>query len=116
MQRKMIDLTYLNDVTDGDVSTKRQLIELFFAQADEIKQRFIVAQLSDDLDEINRTAHIAKSTTRVMGISNIADKMEELQRMAEKKETPELYPALINYFLDEIPHAIKELRAELAKM
>ena len=99
----MIDLTYLNDVTDGDVATKRQLIELFFAQADEIKQRFIVAQLSDNIDEISRVAHIA-------------EKMEELQRMAEKKETPELYPALINYYLDEIPNAIKELRAEMAKM
>ena len=112
----MIDLTYLNDVTDGDVATKRQLIELFFAQADEIKQRFIVAQLSDNIDEISRVAHIAKSTTKVMGINNIAEKMEELQRMAEKKETPELYPALINYYLDEIPNAIKELRAEMAKM
>ena len=32
----MIDLTYLNDITDGDVATKKQLIELFFTQADEI--------------------------------------------------------------------------------
>ena len=44
----MIDLTYLNDITDGDVATKKQLIELFFTQADEIKQRFIIAELSDD--------------------------------------------------------------------
>jgi len=112
----MIDLAYLNDITDGDVATKRQLIELFFMQADEIKQRFIVAELSDDVDEISRTAHIAKSTTRVMGINDVADKMERLQRISEKKETPDEYPALIKYYLDNIPTAIEELKAELAKL
>ena len=112
----MIDLTYLNDITDGDVATKKQLIELFFTQADEIKQRFILSQLSDDVDEIGRTAHIAKSTTRVMGINDVADKMEQLQRLSEKKETPEMYPTLIKYYLDEIPSAIDELKEELAKM
>ena len=112
----MIDLTYLNDITDGDVATKKQLIELFFTQADEIKQRFILSQLSDDVDEIGRTAHIAKSTTRVMGINDVADKMEQLQRLSEKKETPEMYPTLIKYYLDEIPSAIDALKKELAKM
>ena len=112
----MIDLTYLNDITDGDVATKKQLIELFFTQADEIKQRFILSQLSDNVDEIGRTAHIAKSTTRVMGINDVADKMEQLQRLSEKKETPEMYPTLIKYYLDEIPSAIDELKKELAKM
>ena len=112
----MIDLTYLNDITDGDVATKKQLIELFFTQADEIKQRFILSQLSDNVDEIGRTAHIAKSTTRVMGINDVADKMEQLQRLSEKKETPEMYPTLINYYLDNIPLAIDALKEELAKM
>lgn len=112
----MIDLTYLNDITDGDVATKKQLIELFFTQADEIKQRFILSQLSDNVDEIGRTAHIAKSTTRVMGINDVADKMEQLQRLSEKKETPEMYPTLINYYLDNIPSAIDALKEELAKM
>lgn len=112
----MIDLTYLNDITDGDVATKKQLIELFFTQADEIKQRFILSQLSDNVDEIGRTAHIAKSTTRVMGINDVADKMEQLQRLSEKKEMPEMYPKLIKYYLDEIPSAIDALKKELAKM
>ncbi len=112
----MIDLAYLNDITDGDVATKKQLIELFFTQADEIKQRFIVAELSDNFDEIGRTAHIAKSTTRVMGINDIADRMELLQRLAENKETPDEYPALIKYYLDNIPTAIEELKVEVAKL
>lgn len=112
----MIDLTYLNDITDGDNDTKRQLIELFFTQADEIKQRFIMAQLSDNVEEIGRTAHIAKSTTRVMGINNIADKMQDLQLLTEKKEAPEQYPVLVRYYLDEIPQAIAELKAELSQL
>lgn len=112
----MIDLTYLNDITDGDNATKRQLIELFFTQADEIKQRFIVAELSDNVAEISRTAHIAKSTTRVMGINDIADKMEMLQRLTERHELPEQYPALIKFYVDNIPHAIEELKAALEAM
>lgn len=112
----MIDLTYLDDITDGDVATKRQLIELFFAQADEIKQRFIVAQLSDDVEEIGRTAHIAKSATRVMGIENVAGRMEELQSLSERRVAPERYRELVDFYLAEIPAAIEELKTELARI
>ena len=76
----------------------------------------ILFMLSDDTDEIGRTAHIAKSTTRVMGLNDIADRMEQLQRMAENKETPDQYPALIKFYLDNIPTAIEELKAEIAKL
>jgi HPt (histidine-containing phosphotransfer) domain-containing protein len=112
----MIDLTYLDDITDGDNDTRRQLIELFFTQVDEIRQRFIVAQLSDNIDEISKTAHIAKSTMMVMGITNIAQQMEKLQHLAEKKEAPETYKELINAFLTEIPTAILELKKELKRI
>jgi hypothetical protein len=51
-----------------------------------------------------------------MGLNDIADKMELLQRLSEKKETPDEYPALIKYYLDNIPIAIEELKVEIAKL
>jgi hypothetical protein len=42
--------------------------------------------------------------------------MELLQRLSEKKETPDQYPALIKFYLDNIPTAIEELKAEIAKL
>ena len=53
---------------------------------------------------------------REEGFDDIADKMELLQRLSEKKETPDEYPALIKYYLDNIPIAIEELKVEIAKL
>lgn len=106
----MIDLSYLNDITDGDMEAKNQIISLFFSQASEIMQRFEAARLAGDVEEIGQIAHLAKSTSRVMGITNVSDKMEELQHIVDRHEQPERYNELVDFYIKEIPAALDELR------
>lgn len=112
----IIDLTYLNDISDGDADTKRQLIDLFISQAGEIKERFNKAAESNNIVEIGRTAHLAKSTTKVMGINVISNAMKVLQDLAEEGRDTERYPQLIQIYLDNIPVAISELQQEISCM
>lgn len=112
----MIDLTYLNDITDGDAEAKRQIISLFLTQAEEIMQRFDAARNTGDIDEIGRIAHLAKSTSKVMGISGVSEKMQELQLLADRHEQTERYDELINVYFNDIPVALDELRQVLGSL
>ncbi len=113
---KHIDLAYLNDISGGDAETKIQLTQLFFDQVDEIKERFSKAMGSNDLEEIQKTAHLAKSSTRVMGANDIANKMVELEQNIKQKTENFDYKPFINYFNDNIPFVIAELKAELSTL
>jgi len=110
----MIDLSYLNDITDGDTEAKNQIINLFFTQASEIMQRFTAARLAGDVAEIGHIAHLAKSTSRVMGIKHVSDKMQELQHLVDNSEHPERYNELIDFYFSEVPVAIEELKKEIS--
>ncbi len=106
----MIDLSYLNDITDGDNEAKSQIISLFLTQVGEIMQRFASARLAGDVEEIGRIAHLAKSTSRVVGMIAISDKMQELQHLVDNHKNPERYDGLVDYYLQEMPLAMEELR------
>ncbi len=106
----MIELSYLKDIAEGDRETENQLIELFIIQVEEIRQRFEKAFKDNNIDEIAKIAHLAKSTTKVMGITTVSENMQKLQHLAEKSESTSLYPTLVQSFYDNIPIAVKELQ------
>lgn len=113
MEYKYINLNYIENISDGDVKTKIQLIELFFTQVKDILQRFDNAIKQNDIQLISATAHLAKSSVKVMGISNIAEKMLELETTAKQNIKSENYNSLIEYFKQNIPFALTELNNEL---
>ncbi len=112
----MIDLTYLTDVTDGDTDSMRQLIEMFLIQSQEITENFKEAESNNDAEAIGRIAHLAKSTSKVMGISDVSDKMQELQGLVDNHEHPERYGELVGYYYSKMPVAVEELKQKLAEI
>ncbi|MBQ3689675.1 MAG: Hpt domain-containing protein [Bacteroidales bacterium] len=110
-----INLNYLNTVSAGDKAVKKQIIELFFTQMDEISGKLQEALDKKDYKELSQTAHLAKSSLRIMGIDDIAQQMEVLQETASEESEVHRYPELVKYFLKNIPFAVKELQEELSK-
>ena len=111
---KYINLDYLNEVSGGDENVKKQIIEMFLTQMSEVSETLKTALKNSDYKTLSETAHLAKSSLRIMGIEDIALKMETLQQTAAQNEKRENYPALINYFLERIPLAEKELQEEIS--
>jgi HPt (histidine-containing phosphotransfer) domain-containing protein len=111
---KYIDLTYLNEISGGDRASKNQIIEIFLTQMEETADNLKDFLAKGEYKKLSETAHTAKSSLRIMGIENIAQKMETLQNLAAKNENPESYQFLVNYFTDNIPYALKELKSELS--
>ncbi|MBQ3656051.1 MAG: Hpt domain-containing protein [Bacteroidales bacterium] len=109
-----INMSYLNEVSGGDISIKKEIIEMFFSQMQETSTLLKENLSNRNYQKLSEVAHTTKSSLRVMGAEDIAKKMEELQFTAAKNESTENYPVLVNYFLENIPLVIQELESEIS--
>ena len=83
---------------------------------DEILQKFSTALEKNDVQQISTTAHLAKSSVKVMGINNIAEKMLELEQSAKQNINQNSYKQIIEYFRQNIPAALNELSQEIEQL
>ncbi|MBQ5452181.1 MAG: Hpt domain-containing protein [Bacteroidales bacterium] len=111
---KYINMSYLNEVSGGDISIKKEIIGMFFSQMKETSALLKESLSNGDYQKLSKVAHSAKSTLRVMGAEDLAKKMETLQNTAAQKESTENYPVLVNYFLENIPLVCQELESEIS--
>lgn len=112
----MIDLAYINDITDGDTETKKQIITLFINQSKEIESEMRKALEDNNIEALSKIAHLAKSTSRVVGLTEISESMEKLQNLAAESAGTDLYPALANHYLSNIGTVRDLLSNEIANM
>lgn len=113
---KHINLEYLEDVSGGDPETKKQLIDVFFEQIDSIKVSLDNALTANDTDNLCKIAHLAKSTTKVMGVDDVSDKMRTLEEKLKTSPADTDCKYYVQYFADHIDEALEELKVEYAKL
>lgn len=62
-----------------------------------------------DYDGLSKIAHKAKSSVAVMGMSQVAELLKELEIITHEEKEVERYEPLIAYFLEQSELAIIEL-------
>ena len=73
------DLNYLKTMSGGDSKFIREMIDLFREQIDEYKSIMPELLQNKDYDGLSKIAHKAKSSVAVMGMSEVAELLKELQ-------------------------------------
>jgi HPt (histidine-containing phosphotransfer) domain-containing protein len=103
------DLNYLKTMSGGDPIFIREMIVLFREQIDEYK--LIMPELLQKKKylELSKVAHKAKSSVAVMGMSEAAELLKELEILAQDGLEVERYGRMINEFLEQSQLALKEL-------
>ena len=103
------DLNYLNTMSGGDPKFIREMIGLFREQIDEYKS--IMPDLLDkkDYDSLSKIAHKAKSSVAVMGMTEVAELLKELEILAKDQKEVDRYASMVNYFLEQSELALNEL-------
>jgi HPt (histidine-containing phosphotransfer) domain-containing protein len=103
------DLNYLKTMSGGDSNFIREMIELFREQINEYK--LIMPELLQEkkYNELSKVAHKAKSSVAVMGMSEAAEVLKELEILAQGGLQVEQYGAMINQFLEQSQLALQEL-------
>ncbi len=62
-----------------------------------------------DYDGLSKMAHKAKSSVAVMGMTEVADLLKELEILSHKEKEVDRYESLIAHFLEQSELAIIEL-------
>jgi HPt (histidine-containing phosphotransfer) domain-containing protein len=105
------DLNYLKTMSGGDSKFIKEMIDLFREQIDEYKSIMPELLQNKDYDGLSKVAHKAKSSVAVMGMTEVADLLKELELLSHKELEIERYESLIAHFLEQSELAIIELNA-----
>lgn len=105
------DLNYLKTMSGGDSKFIKEMIDLFREQIDEYKSIMPELLQNKDYDGLSKVAHKAKSSVAVMGMTEVADLLKELEILSHTESEIERYESLITHFLEQSELAIIELNA-----
>ena len=103
------DLNYLKTMSGGDSKFIREMIDLFREQIDEYKSIMPELLKNKDYDGLSKIAHKAKSSVAVMGMSQVAELLKELEIITIDRKEVERYESMISHFLEQSKLAIIEL-------
>ena len=103
------DLNYLRTMSGGYDKFIQEMIELFREQIEEYKQQMPELLRKKDYDSLSKMAHKAKSSVAVMGMSQVADQLKELELLAGEEKQKERYESMVTDFLNQSQIALKEL-------
>jgi HPt (histidine-containing phosphotransfer) domain-containing protein len=105
----MINTTYLESVSGGDVEIIREIINIFKAQIPEFISEMNTLLLNKDYDNLGLLAHKAKSSMAIMGMEDLAIVLKEFEIEARGNINPQKYDAYISRFEKDTTEAIIEL-------
>jgi len=116
MGYKYINTEYLEMVTGGDKSITEELIDIFRQQIEEFSEKMKDLYESGSYCELGQLAHKAKSSVAIMGMTNLAGLLKELESDCRQGSNTQNYLTIISTFSKDTTVAINELNDYLLKL
>lgn len=79
----MVDLEQLQSACDGDTGLMRELLSLYFGQADEIVKGLKEAITSGDVPQVDHLAHKLAGSSLACGMSALVPALRQLEHNAK---------------------------------
>ena len=112
VEEKVSDLKYLSDTMDGNKQLIKEVIEVFLKQAPEELSKLNSAVEKSDYASVRSLSHTMKSSASIMGISSVANILNELEELGKNSSSIERI-RLLNVDLNSIiKQAIQEIEKE----
>lgn len=96
-------------MSGGDPKFIGEMIDLFREQIDEYKSKMPELLEKKDYDSLSKIAHKAKSSVAIMGMTDVADLLKELEILTTDARDVDRYASLISHFLEQSELALSEL-------
>jgi len=106
---KYIDLTYVNEIAEGNNELIQELIGIYKSQVDEYIVDFHKYLETQNWDSLGALAHKSKSSAAVMGLHSLAIDLKELEILAKSHEKTETYHTYVEKFEHISKNAVLEL-------
>lgn len=107
---KLINLSYLKSISDGNDDFILELIDMFFEQVPEYQKKLQLFYKEEDWDNLARIAHKAKSAILMVGMDKLAADLKKLEENAKVEKNIHEYQEIIAKFVNESKLAINELK------
>lgn len=108
--KKLIDLTYLYEISDGSSDLINDLSEMFFKQIPEYQDLLTNSYNKKDFYNLGRIAHKAKSAIMMLGLKDLANELKKLEENAKEGKNINEYQEIIAKFVRESNIVLEELR------
>jgi HPt (histidine-containing phosphotransfer) domain-containing protein len=110
------DLSYLKEITGGENSIVKEMVEMFLDQVDEFKMNLTKFLNEKRYFELGKEAHKAKSSVLIVGMEEMGKRLKKLQLLTEEGKEVETYPEYVKMFIEQCDAAVIELKEELKKL
>jgi two-component system, sensor histidine kinase len=113
---KHINLSYLEDISEGNIDLIKDLVEIFKSQVPDFVTSMKKHLENNEYTELGALAHRAKSSVAMMGISELEMEMKNLEILAKGEKEVHKYPELIHKFEVITKEALEELNIVLKQL
>lgn len=113
---KYIDLSYLNEISEGSNEIIAEMILLFKEQSSEFIDTMNRCLEDKNWDDLSKIAHKAKTSMGVVGMNDLSAALKQLETDAKNQANIESYPVIVERFINDLKAALKELDVVLAEM
>ena len=110
-----VNLNYLEEISGGDESFKKDLIQIFLKQIPEFVSNMHQFLSENKNDLLAKEAHTAKSSVLIFKMEESGSNLKKIQLLAEKDEK-EPIPELLSHVETALESAQKELSAYLERL
>ncbi|MGB1206199.1 MAG: PAS domain S-box protein [Chitinophagales bacterium] len=116
LKKRITDLSYLDEVIDGDMSLKKQMLEIMLQETPEEVAKMQIFVDVKDWDKLRSVAHKFKSTVTYMGLHDLKETVKTIQENAEKRIDLDNMAFLVEKVTTQCESAIVELEEELKQI
>lgn len=112
----LTNLKYLQDITEGDHESMREIVNLFIEQVPEFIGNLKKHLAEENYIALGNEAHKAKSSVMIVGMENLGHDLKTLQLATISKTGVDSYPKHVTRFETECLIAVEELKQALIKL
>ena len=110
------DLSYLREMSGGNKELVLEMITIFREQVSEFSIEMDKHLASRDYESLGKLAHKAKSSVSIMGLSDLATDLKDLENLARDGKKPESYAGIVENFKHTSAIALQELEVVSANI
>ena len=104
-----VNLSYLQEMSAGNQALILEMIAIFCEQVEEFNKGLAEHLQKQEYELLGKLAHKAKSSVSIMGLTDLAADLKNLELMAKSGKNPEKYATIVDRFKKETSEAVNEL-------
>lgn len=113
INKQLFDLSYLNQIFQGNTDMINNIIKLFLDQVPEYIGEMVDCVERNDLHSLHPLAHKAKSSIAMLGLKNVETNIIQIEQDSKHNRNVAALPKLVNQVKDECDIVYAQLRSVL---